>query len=105
MCLGTFFIGPLGIFSGDLAALNLRLLLMGIAVAMLTSAIPFTLEMKALKQLSTQHFGILMSLHPAFAALSGLLFLKEQLSILQWASVACVIAASAGATYFSGKRA
>ncbi|SDF78117.1 EamA family transporter [Chitinophaga filiformis] len=103
MCLGTVFIVPLGIFSGDLAALDLRLLLMGIAVALLTSAIPFTLEMRALKQLSTQHFGILMSLHPAFAALSGLLFLQEHLSILQWASVACVITASAGVTYFSKK--
>lgn len=103
MCIGTLFILPFGIFSGDLAALDLRLLLLGLAVALLTSAIPFTLEMRALKQLSTQHFGILMSLHPAFGALSGLLFLEEHLSAQQWASVACVIAASSGATYFSRK--
>jgi len=105
MCLGTVFIAPLGIFSGDLVALDLPLVLMGIAVALLTSAIPFTLEMRALKQLSTQHFGILMSLHPAFGALSGLLFLEEHLSAVQWTSVACVIAASAGATYFSKRSA
>jgi inner membrane transporter RhtA len=42
-----------------------------------------------------------MSLHPAFAALSGMLFLEEYLSILQWVSILCVISASVGATYFS----
>ncbi|MCF6404891.1 DMT family transporter [Chitinophaga filiformis] len=103
MCIGSLFVLPIGIFSGDLTVLDLRLILLGIVVALLTSAIPFTLEMRALKQLSAPHFGILMSLHPAFGALSGLLFLGEHLSIAQWVSVACVIAASAGATYFSRK--
>ncbi len=94
---------PFGIFSGGLAALNVPLLLIGVAVAFLTSAIPFTLEMGALRLLPSKTFGILMSLHPAFGALSGLLFLKEYLSLAQWLSIICVIIASIGATYFSRK--
>ena len=103
MIFATVFVLPFGIFSGGLAALNGPLLLIGIAVALLTSAIPFTLEMGALRQLPAKTFGILMSLHPAVGALSGLLFLEEYLSPTQWVSIVCVIFASAGATYFSGK--
>nr|WP_255594350.1 EamA family transporter [Pontibacter sp. HSC-14F20] len=103
MLFATIFVLPIGIFSGDLAALNGELLLIGLAVALLTSAIPYTLEISALRQLPPKTFGILMSLHPAFAALSGLLFLEEYLSLTQWASISCVIAASVGATYFSRK--
>ena len=97
----TTFIVPIGVLSGDLAALNGKLLLIGVAVALLTSSIPYTLEIGALRQLPPKTFGILMSLHPAFAALSGLLFLDEYLSVAQWLSIACVVAASVGATYFS----
>lgn len=103
MFFATAFVLPFGIFSGGLAALTGPLLLLGIAVALLTSAIPFTLEMGALRQLSPKNFGILMSLHPAFAAFSGLIFLEEYLSLTQWISIICVITASAGATYFSKK--
>lgn len=103
MLFATAFVLPFGIFSGDLTAVNGPLLLIGVAVALLTSAIPFTLEIGALRQLPSKTFGILMSLHPAFAALSGLLFLEEYLSLTQWISIACVVTASAGATYFSRK--
>lgn len=103
MIFATAFVLPFGIFSGGLAAVNGSLLLIGVAVALLTSAIPFTLEMGALRQLSSKTFGILMSLHPAVGALSGLLFLEEYLSPAQWASIICVILASIGATYFSRK--
>lgn len=104
MIFATAFILPFGIYSGGLASVNGTLLLIGVAVALLSSAVPFTLEMGALRQLSSKHFGILMSLEPAVAALSGLLFLKEYLSLTQWLSIICVIAASAGATYFSRKQ-
>lgn len=103
MLFASLFVIPFGIFSGDLAAVTAPLLLIGLAVALLTSAIPYTLEIGALRQLPPKTFGILMSLHPAFAALSGLLFLDEHLSVTQWVSIACVIAASVGATYFSRK--
>jgi len=103
MIFATAFVLPFGIFSGDLAAVNGPLLLIGVVVALLTSAIPFTLEMGAFGQLSPKIFGILMSLHPAFGALSGLLFLEEYLSLPQWLSIICVIMASVGATYYSRK--
>ncbi|WP_461488302.1 EamA family transporter [Pontibacter sp. HJ8] len=103
MLFAAAFVVPFGVFSGDLAAVNGPLLLIGVAVALLTSAIPFTLEMGALRQIPPKTFGILMSLHPAFAALSGLLFLEEYLSLTQWISILCVISASVGATYFSRK--
>jgi len=103
MLFATAFILPFGILSNDLAAVNAPLLLIGVAVALLTSAIPFTLDMGALRQLSPKNYGILMSLHPAFGALSGMLFLDEYLSLTQWLSIVCVIMASVGATYFSSK--
>ncbi|WP_207431539.1 EamA family transporter [Sabulibacter ruber] len=104
MVFATLLVVPFGVFSGGLSALNGPLLLLGIAVALLTSAIPFTLDMNALRQLSSKNYSILMSLHPAVAALSGLLFLQEHLSLTQWLSIACVIAASVGATVFSKKQ-
>ncbi|QHL89301.1 EamA family transporter [Nibribacter ruber] len=103
MLWATLLVVPIGMASGGLAALNGELVLIGIAVALLTSAIPFTLDMGALRQLSSKNFSILMSLHPAFAALSGLLFLQEYLSLTQWLSIFCVICASVGATVFSRK--
>ena len=101
MLFASFFVLPFGVFSGELQFLTWELLLIGAAVGLLTSAIPYTLEMGALNDISPKNFGILMSLHPAFAALSGMLFLDEFLSPLQWTSIACVVTASAGATYFS----
>ncbi|ALJ00447.1 EamA family transporter [Rufibacter tibetensis] len=103
MLFATAFVVPFGVMGGGLAAMDGHLLLVGVAVALLTSALPFTLEMGALRQLPSKTFGILMSLHPAFGALSGLLFLGEYLTLSQWMSISCVIAASVGATYFSKK--
>ena len=103
MLFATAFVLPFGIASGDLSAVNVPLLLIGVAVALLTSALPYTLEIGALRQIPPKTFGILMSLHPAFAALSGMLFLEEYLSLTQWVSIICVITASVGATYFSRK--
>ena len=65
-------------------------------VAILCSALPYSLEMAALRQLSARAFGILMSLEPALAALSGLLLLGEQLSPQRWLAIACIVLASAG---------
>jgi inner membrane transporter RhtA len=70
----------------------------GLAVALLSSAVPFTLEMMALRHLASRTFGILMSLEPAVAALCGYVFLREQLSPTQWLALLLVSAASAGTT-------
>lgn len=73
----------------------------GLGVALLSSAIPYTLEMIALKAIPARTFGILMSLEPGMGALVGLAVLHEILSPAQWLAVALVIAASAGSTLTS----
>jgi inner membrane transporter RhtA len=88
---------PFSFAEGLAARLTPPLFAAGLAVALLSSAIPFTLEMMALRELSSRTFGILMSLEPAAAALSGLVFLREQLTGTQWLALVLVSAASAGA--------
>ncbi len=75
-----------------------RILGIALAVAALSSALPYTLEMVGLRALPSRTFGILMSLEPAVATLVGLFFLHETLGALQWLAVACVSAASVGST-------
>jgi inner membrane transporter RhtA len=89
---------PVAAAMGGFAHLTPGRLAAGVGVALLSSAIPYTLEMGALRALPARTFGILMSLEPAAAALAGLVFLREILSPLQWLAVALVIAASAGST-------
>ncbi len=97
MGIATLAVLPFTLASGDLARLTPRLLAAGMGVALLSSAVPYTLEMAALKALPARTFGILMSLEPAVAALCGLVFLREMLTLPQWLAVVLVIAASAGA--------
>jgi inner membrane transporter RhtA len=66
------------------------------ALALLSSAIPFLLEMKALKQLPASTFSILMSMEPAVAAISALIFLGEYLVFTEWLAIILVVSASAG---------
>ncbi len=98
MLLATVVIVPFTIGSHSLTHLTPDLLLSGLGVALLSSAIPFSLEMIALRSIPARTFGILLSLEPAIGALSGLLLLGEHLNSKQWAAVGCVMIASAGAT-------
>lgn len=75
-----------------------RILLLGALVGLLSSVVPYSCELVALRSLRTATFGILMSLEPAAAALAGILVVGEVLSVTQWLAVVCVIAASVGAT-------
>jgi inner membrane transporter RhtA len=75
-----------------------RVLLVGALVGLLSSVVPYTCELVALRSISTAVFGILMSLEPAAAALAGLVVVRELLSTTQWLAIACVVAASVGAT-------
>ncbi len=88
---------PFSFAEGLATRLTPPLFAAALAVALLSSAVPFTLEMMALRVLSSRTFGILMSLEPAAAALSGLVFLREQLTGTQWLALAFVSIASAGA--------
>lgn len=73
-----------------------HVLLLGLAVGLLSSVIPYSLELTALRRIPPRVFGILMSLEPAVAALAALLLLRELLSPVQWAAMACVVLASVG---------
>jgi len=75
-----------------------RVLLLGALVGLLSSVIPYSCELVALRSLRPAVFGILMSLEPATAALAAIVVLQEHLSPLQWLAIACVVAASVGAT-------
>ncbi len=82
--------------AGELASLHL--LAVGAVVALMSSVIPYSAELVALRSLRPGVFGILMSLEPAFAALAGFLCVAEHLGLAQWAALACVVAASIGIT-------
>jgi inner membrane transporter RhtA len=87
---------PLGVARSGPAMLVPATLLAGLGVAVLSSAVPYSLEMAALRRLPRQVFGILVSATPAFGAACGALVLGERLSALQWLAIACIIGASAG---------
>jgi inner membrane transporter RhtA len=92
---------PFAAVAGGFAHVTAGRFVTAVGVALLSSVVPFTLEMVALKALPARTFGILMSLEPAAAALVGLAFLGEVLSAAQWIAIALVIAASAGSTLTS----
>jgi inner membrane transporter RhtA len=89
---------PMGAVSGGAALLSPHLLLLGLGVGLLSSVIPYTLELEALRRIPARVFGILMSLEPAVAALVGLVVLGEILSAREWAAIGCVMIACIGAT-------
>lgn len=88
---------PVGIASGGTALLHPGLLAAAAAVAVLSSAIPYALEMEALRRMPTATFGILMSLEPAAATLAGLVLIGQALTALELGGIALVVAASLGA--------
>jgi inner membrane transporter RhtA len=75
-----------------------EMLAAGAAVALASSVIPYSLELEALRRLPARVFGVLMSLEPAVAALAGLVVLGQALALDEWAAIALVVVASAGAT-------
>ncbi|WNG32533.1 DMT family transporter [Archangium violaceum] len=97
MLFGALTVLPFSFAEGLVVRLTPALFAAGLAVALLSSAVPYTLEMMALRVLPSRTFSILMSLEPAVAALAGLVFLREQLTVTQWLALVFVSAASAGA--------
>ncbi len=100
---GVVVMAPIGVYEGGAALLDWRLLLFGLVVGVLSSVVPYTLELTALRRMPPRVFGVLMSLQPAAAALVGLVVLGELLTVWQWFAVACVIVASAGSTRTSAR--
>ena len=89
---------PFGWAEAGAALLQPSVLLLAVVVAAISSAIPISLEMLALRRLPRETFGVLLSTEPAVAALLGLLLLGEQLSAVQWLAIGCIMAASIGCT-------
>ena len=94
----TLVITPFAVRAGGSDLLDPRVLALGAAVGLLSSVIPYSLELIALRTIPPRVFSILMSLEPAAAALAGVIVLQELLSPLQLLAMACVVAASIGAT-------
>lgn len=94
--IGACEIVPIGLADAGPAMVAPSILPLGIGVALMSSALPYSLEMMALRQLTAKAYGTLMSLEPALAALAGLLLLGEHLSPTQWLGIGAVMAASIG---------
>ena len=101
MLFASILIVPFGILENGLTNLTPTFLYLGIALALLSSAIPFTLEMKALAQLPARTFSILMSLEPAAASIFAFIFLQEHLAFNEILAVVFVVIASVGSTITS----
>ena len=87
---------PVGVAHAGAALLSPSVLLVGVAVAAISSALPISLEMMALKRLPKEAFGIMISMEPAVAALLALALLGERLDTVQWLAIGCIVAASMG---------
>lgn len=89
---------PLGVIEVGATMFSPAVLPVSLVVAVLSSALPYTLEMVAMKRLPARTFSILMSTEPASAAVSGLLILGERLTLSQWLAIGCIMAASIGSS-------
>jgi inner membrane transporter RhtA len=94
--IGASVIVPIGFAHSGTQLFSPAILPMAIGVAVLSSALPYSLEMFAMPRIATRTFGVLMSMNPALGALSGLIFLGESLTLIQWMAIASIVAASAG---------
>ena len=96
--IGSMITVPIGLFHAGAGMFAWSSLGIALGVAFCSSAIPYSMDMIALKRLPTRTFGILMSLEPAVAAMSGLILLGEGLTTRQMVAIACVMVASLGST-------
>lgn len=105
MAVGSLAMLPFGVATTGATLLNPTVLLLGLAVAVLSSAIPYGLELIALRRLPAATFSILLSLAPALAAIAGLVILHQHLEILDAVAIVLVVAASMGAVHAAGRKA
>ena len=96
---------PAGVLHAGTALLSVKLLPYALGVAVLSSALPYSLEMIALTRLPTRTFSTLLSLEPAIAALAGVALLNEHLGPLQWLAITAIVVAAAGTALGTGRAA
>ena len=104
MTVAALVLVPIGAVTQGIELFSWQVLPLGLLVGVLSSALPYSLEMFALRNMPTQAFSVLMSLEPAVAALAGFIILSEQLTLLQWAAIGLVIVASIGSSLSPQKR-
>jgi inner membrane transporter RhtA len=104
MTVGAVIALPFGVWQAGPALLRVDILALGAAVALLSSTVPYALELVALRRLPASAFAILMSLGPATASIAGFLLLGQHLSWLEIAGIGLVIAASIGAVLAAARR-
>jgi inner membrane transporter RhtA len=97
MCVAAIVVTGPGLTAGGTAMFRPSLLALGACIGLLSSVIPYWLELEALRRIPTSLFGVWMSVQPAVAALIGLAVLSQRLSAPEWAGIGCVVTASAGA--------
>jgi inner membrane transporter RhtA len=102
MLVAAIILVPAGVAAGGQALLRPGILAVGLGIGLLSSIIPYSLEMEALRRVPARVFGIWMSLEPAVAALVGLAMLGETLAVSEWAAIVCVMIACAGAARGGG---
>jgi inner membrane transporter RhtA len=98
MMVAALVVLPFNFIFGAKTIFNPEALPLALGVAILSSALPYSLEMISLKRIPAKTFGILMSLEPAIAALMGFLYLSETLTAKQLVAIGCIICASLGGT-------
>jgi inner membrane transporter RhtA len=98
MIVAGILVTPPAIVAGGSAMFRPAILAAGAAIGILSSVIPYGLELEALRRMPIRLFGVWMSLEPAVAALIGLAVLGQQLSALEWLAIGCVMVACAGAS-------
>jgi len=101
--IGALVVVPVGVMHAGAALFSLAALPFAVGVAILSSALPYSLEMHALTRLPARTVGILVSIEPAMGALLGLMFLDEHLDAFQWLAIAAIIGASIGAVFSARK--
>lgn len=104
MSVAALVVVPVALFTKGAALFDQSVLPSALGVALLASAIPYSCEMIAMRQMPAKQFGLLMSLEPAFAALSGFVFLREVLTTTQLLAIGLIIAAVVGSTVYAGPR-
>lgn len=88
---------PFGVMSAGTTLLLPSVLFVGLGIALLSSALPYSLEMIALRHIPERTFGVMLSVEPALGAIAGMFLLHEQLSGLQWLAIGLIVTASVGA--------
>lgn len=104
MIVGALFVLPVGMATAKASIFQVSILPLALLMAVVSSVIPYSLEMAALRRMPAKNFSILMSAEPAVAALAGLVWMHEKLTFHQWIAIACVMTASLGSSLLAAPK-